>query len=204
MRSLIPALAFALCSAASAQVAQRAARTGDVHIYAVQQKNDRAAFDETVTITAVEGDRIKTSHQRSDRPEPSTGVYGLDWAAYQSGSSGMQLDPPSRVIARPLEQGKTWENTSDVTLRSGAKARIKMQAKVVALEKIATPAGEFEAYRIESQGYLSGLSFQGGTGFVQKVWYAPAIDRLVRLEYKEQRAMGADNVSELKAFKPAP
>jgi len=48
-----------------------------------------------------------------------------------------------------------------------------------------------------------GLSFQGGWAFQQKVWYAPALDRIVRTEYKEQRTLGAESVSELKSFKPA-
>lgn len=196
---------WALAAFAAAVNAQstRATRVGDVHVYTVQQKADRALFEETVTVTSIEGDRIKTSHVRSDRPAPIDGLYGKDWGTYRSGSSGLQFEPPSRVLSLPLEVGKTWETAYEATTPTGVKLRVKMRSDVKAQEKLNTPAGEFDTFRIDSTGYLNGVSFQGGWGILQKIWYAPAIDRIVRLEYKEQRATGADNVSELKSFKPA-
>jgi hypothetical protein len=197
------ALALFATLAAHAQSPTRPAKVGDVHVYAVQHKVDKLAFEETVTVTAIEGDRIRTSHVRSDRPEPMEGIYGKDWATYKSGSSGLQMQPPSRALALPLEVGKAWDASYEATTTTGAKLRVKIESKVAAQEKIATPAGEFQAYRVESEGYVSGLSFQGGWGIRQKAWYAPAIDRLVRFEFRELRTLGADNVTELKQFKPA-
>jgi hypothetical protein len=43
----------------------------------------------------------------------------------------------------------------------------------------------------------------GGFRILEKLWYAPAIDRMVRVEYKETRPLGADNIAELKSFTPA-
>lgn len=204
---ITPCLLAAACAwSAHAQdsAPARAAKAGDVHVYAVQQKADRTAYDETVTITAVEGGRIRASHARSDKPGTALeAVYGLDWGTYRSGTSGLILDPPSRVVVHPLEVGKSWEADYQGTSPTGGKLRIKMRSRVTAQEKLSTPAGEFQAWRIESEGYLNGINFPGGWGMVQKVWYAPAIDRIVRTEYREQRTMGADVVSELKAFKPA-
>lgn len=134
---------------------------------------------------------------------PTEGVYGSGWRTYQSGRSGLQFEPASRLLSLPLEIGKTWDASYEGTTSTGAKLRVKSRSAVKAQEKLNTPAGEFDSFRIGSKGYLSGVSFQGGCGIAQKVWYAPAIDRIVRLEYKEQRPIGADNVLELKSFKPA-
>ena len=49
----------------------------------------------------------------------------------------------------------------------------------------------------------SWASTQRGRGVTGGLVQAPAIDRVVRSEYREQRTMGADNVLELKAFRPA-
>lgn len=202
-RSLLSLLVLAgLAGAAAAQPA-RPAKVGDVHVYTTEQRADRARFDETVTISAIADGRIRTTHVRSDRPAPMEGLYGTDWATFKSGSSGSVLEPGSKVLEHPMEVGKSWEASYQLLTPNGAKSRLKMESTVAAREKIGTPAGEFDAFRIDSKGYISGLSWQGGFGILQKVWYAPAIDRVVRTEYREQRTMGADNVTELKQFKPA-
>jgi hypothetical protein len=192
-----------LAGSACAQAPARPAKVGDVHVYSTDQRTDRLRFDETVTVTGIEGGRIKTRHARSDRPEPIEGIYGADWAAVKSGTSGSQYEPAIPQLQHPLKVGAAWEGSYQLLSANGARSRLKMEYTVAAQEKVRTPAGEFDAFRIESKGYLSGVSWQGGFGIQQKNWYAPAIDRIVRTEYKEQRTMGADNVSELKQFKPA-
>lgn len=190
-------------AAASAQETIRPAKPGDVHVYGTQQKMDRKSFEETVTITAVEGAQIRTRHVRDDRSPPTEGLYGRDWSVFKSGASGSSFEPPSPMLAPPLEVGKAWEAAYLVNTANGGRSRVKMAYKVAAREKLATPAGEFDTWRIESSGYVNGVSWPGGFGVQQKAWYAPAIDRLVRIEYREQRSMGADNVIELKRFQPA-
>lgn len=66
-----------------------------------------------------------------------------------------------------------------------------------------TPAGEFDAFRIENKGYINGVSWPGGFAYLQVVWYAPSINRVLREKYKEMRPMGTDYVRELKSFTPA-
>ena len=100
----------------------------------------------------VEGDRIKTSHVRSDKPAPMEGLYGRDWSAFQSGTTGLQLNPASRVLSLPLMVGKSWDSGYEATTTNGAKLRIKVDSKVAAEEKISTPAGEFQTFRIDSEG----------------------------------------------------
>jgi hypothetical protein len=200
----IAAIALAgLSFAAAAQEAQRPTRVGDVHVYSVEMKAERKRYEEKVTVTAIEGERIRTQHVRSDRPAPGEGIYARDWATFLSGNSGAAFEPAVKVTG-PMEVGRVWESVHEVKSPTGALSRMKLEFTVAAREKLVTPAGEFETWRVDSKGYLSGVSWQGGWGITQKVWYAPAIDRVVRSEFREQRTLGADNVTELKAFLPAP
>jgi hypothetical protein len=192
-----------LAGSALAQAPSRPAKVGDVHVYSTEQRADRLRYDETVTVSAVSNGRIETRHVRSDRPTPADGLYDAEWATIRSGTSGSQLEPPLKVLQQPLEVGRSWEATTELTTSNGAKSRLKLASTIAAREKVSTPAGEFDAFRVDSKGYISGLSWQGGFGMQQRIWYAPAINRVVRSEYREQRSLGADNVTELKLFKPA-
>ena len=203
MKRLFVLLALASCSVVFAQAPVRPAKVGDVHVYAAEFKTDRQAFDETVTVLSTEGGNLTTRHLRSGREGAMEGRYTAEWAAVQSGSTGSRFDPPLAQAPRPLQVGTRYPFDSVATVASGARLRLKGDSTVAAQEKLVTPAGEFEVYRIEQKGYMNGVSFQGGFAFTQTIWYAPSIDRIVRWDYKEQRTMGADNVMVLKQFKPA-
>ncbi len=71
-------------------------------------------------------------------------------------------------------------------------------------EKVRTPAGEFDAWKVQAKGWINGVSWQGSFPLTQTVWYAPTLNRIVRLELKEGRRGGADNLTELKSFRLAP
>jgi hypothetical protein len=180
-----------------------AGESRDVHVYAGELRSERVKYEETVTLDAVEAGRLKTTHARTDRPAPAQGLYGGDWSVMKSGFSGSQYEPAAPTLPQPLQVGSKWEGNYEVTNPAGAKSRMKMELTVAAQEKVQTPAGEFEAFRIEGKSYLSGVSWRGGFGVQQKTWYAPAIGRIVKGEYSEQRTMGNEIVYELKQFRPA-
>ncbi|MDP3619784.1 MAG: hypothetical protein Q8R63_08330 [Ramlibacter sp.] len=183
---------------------ERPAKAGDVHVYKGEARHEGKSFEETVTVVSADAEFIRTRHVRTDRPETGEGIYGRDWATTKSGSSGMQMDPPSKTLQMPLAVGKTWEAGYMGTTATGFKIRVKVDSTVAAQERLKTPAGEFDTWRVESRGYINPASGPGGWAIVQKVWYAPAIDRIVRLEYREQRSLGVDSIVELKEFRPAP
>ncbi|MEO8922297.1 MAG: hypothetical protein ABI330_05640, partial [Caldimonas sp.] len=60
-------------------------------------------------------------------------------------------------------------------------------AKVVAQERITTPAGEFDAYKVELSGFWRNEA-EIGHGAIgrqyETYWYAPAAKRFVRREIK--------------------
>jgi hypothetical protein len=182
------------------------AKVGDVAVYAVEQRADKRTFDETITVTSVDATHIKSRHVRPNRsPAEVEAVVTLDWGTVVSGASGTRFDPPIMGLKFPLVVGDAWKS-SFVGESATGKAKTDLNFKVVAREKVKTPGGEFDAFKIESEGWINGITWTGSIRMAEVRWYAPAIGRVVRSEYKDFRGgrPWTDNVTELKSFTPAP
>lgn len=182
------------------------AKVGDVTIYAVDQRGDKRTFDETITVTSVDPTHIKSIHIRPNRAPPEIeAVATLDLATVVSGASGTRYDPPVMGFKFPLVVGDAWKS-SFVGESATGKARADLDFKVVAREKVKTPAGEFDAFKIESEGWINGITWTGAIRMTEVRWYAPAIGRVVKSEYKDFRGgrLWSDTISELKSYKPGP
>lgn len=182
------------------------AKVGDVAVYAVDQRADKRTFDETVTVTSVDQAHIKSNHVRPNRNPPEIeGVMTADWATAVSGASGMRFDPPISGFKFPLVVGDGWKS-SFVAEGANNRSKTDLDFKVAAREKVKTPAGEFDAFKIESEGWINGITWSGAIRMTEVRWYAPSIGRVVRVEYKDFRGgqLWNNTVSELKSFKPAP
>jgi hypothetical protein len=181
-------------------------KVGDVAVYSINQRADKRTTEETVTVTAVDQSLIKSKHVRPDRNPPDLeGVMTADLDVVVSGASGSRFDPPIVGLKFPLTVGDTWKSSY---VSEGASSRSKgdIDFKVAAREKVTTPAGEFDTFKIESGGWINGLSWSGSIRISQVQWFAPAIGRVVKSEYKDFRGsqLWTDTLSELKSFKPAP
>ncbi len=201
--ALVSASAWAQVDGASGPVA----KVGDVAVYAVEQRADKRTFDETVTVTSVDQTHIKSSHVRPNRNPPDIeGVLTLDRATVISGASGTRFDPPIVGYKFPLVVGEGWKSSFVSETTNKSKSKTDLDFKVVAREKMQTPAGEFDTFKIESEGWINGVSWSGAIRMSEVRWYAPSIGRVVRSEYKDFRGgqLWNNTVSELKSFKPAP
>lgn len=182
-------------------------KVGDVAVYTVNNRADNQTVDETVTVTAVESELIRFSHVRPGRePAEIEGQFTPDMRQVQSGASGTRFDPPAPLIKIPMAVGDNWKNAAEMVARNNAKSKTDFEYKVVGTEKITTPAGEFETFKIESGGWVTGVSWTGSVRVAQVQWYAPSIGRVVRSEYRDFRGGRPwnDTLTELKSFKPAP
>jgi hypothetical protein len=181
-------------------------KVGDVAVYTIDQRADKRVFEETVTVTSVDQSFIKSKHVRPNRNPPETeGVTTLDLGVVVSGSSGARFDPPIVGVKFPLTVGDSWKS-SYLAESPTAKSKGDLEFKVAAREKVSTAAGEFDAYKIESGGWINGVSWSGAIRITQVQWFAPAVGRVVKSEYKDFRGgqLWNDTASELKSFKPAP
>ncbi|HJV03071.1 MAG TPA: hypothetical protein VJ752_21220 [Burkholderiaceae bacterium] len=101
----------------------------------------------------------------------------------------MHFDPAFQRYAFPLEPGKEW--SSDATGENpsvGKRWRYRFQGKALGWEKIKVQAGEFDALKIQVTGYYHGeeVGSNGGSGQLNEtLWYAPAVNNFVKLEYQD-------------------
>jgi hypothetical protein len=114
----------------------------------------------------------------------------------------VKYTPDSQAYQFPLTVGKSWavdysflDDAASAYPSGGYKpptiqSRRHGTATVVAYEKITTPAGTFDAYRIVQQGTLTQPSTQGGTSptfdsqYRETNWYAPAAKLSIKYEYQ--------------------
>lgn len=91
----------------------------------------------------------------------------------------------------PLAPGKSW--SFDYVVRSTTReVAVKQTAVVRDWEEIQTPAGRFQALRVEHDGRY--VASEGGASWNGKIreifWYAPAAGRIVMREYRDTKGDG--------------
>ncbi len=106
----------------------------------------------------------------------------------------MHFAPYYARYAFPLTPGKEW--TVDATgdnPAAGKRWRYQIKGKAVGWEKITVAAGEFDAMRVEVVSYYQGeeVGSRGGSGQSKEtIWYAPAVNNFVKLEYQDTNWQG--------------
>jgi hypothetical protein len=96
------------------------------------------------------------------------------------------FEPSDQRLSFPLFVGKSW--TASYEYRNGAwQSHCKREAKVVRTDTIRTPAGVFDAFRIEEKTLWQSDDLYGGQGVTREtLWYAPAAKRIVVAELVDQ------------------
>ncbi len=162
-------------------------KTGLLHVKVAQTvRGGNTSFDHTLEgETARVGARIEVRNAAGNRVQLGDVRYAPDNQAYQF----------------PLTVGKSWAVDSSFTTEAstanptgGYKTPVppshrKGTATVVTIEKVTTPAGVFDAYRIEQKGTLTQPSTQGSaptfdSQYFETNWYAPAAKAYIKYEYR--------------------
>ncbi len=86
----------------------------------------------------------------------------------------------------PLKTGTKWSQKYGWTnLVTNAKGGAEAEVRVLAYEKIKTPVGEFDSFKVEVKGFWKNTT-QGNSGrFTETHWYAPAVRNVVQREYDD-------------------
>lgn len=170
-------------------------KVGQVSVFV--QRVDNAEREDTQTVVSVEGDvvRVRTADDKE-------GLFTGEWNTVLSSLSGNRFEPHVAVLRFPITVGKTWPAAYQTLTASGMKISSDLTATVTGFEKARLPAGEFDVFKVQLKGWANG-GF-GSRRVEQQVWYAPALQRVVRVEYKDWQGSGAfpraHTVTELKAF----
>lgn len=102
--------------------------------------------------------------------------------------SPRRKDSDRRLLNFPLEVGKAWSYDSDYLLKdTGVNGRGDYSVTVLLYGKVRVPAGEFDAFKLESRGSFKGMSRAGPvSGLISTTyWYAPAVRAIVKEEVRD-------------------
>jgi hypothetical protein len=209
MKKMIVAVALltSFCALAQTPTAQRPeVKVGELSTYRTVDLQDRKETLLVMTVTEVKSDDVQFAWRNTADSTEGKILYTRDMNPYASVYSGAQYSPHAQLLSFPLSVGQEWKQTNAAKATNGSTSKFDLVNKVTAWEKVKTPAGEFDAFKIEGKGWLNGVSWQGSMRVVQVNWYAPAAGRIVRQEYQLFRGStkATDVLSELTAQKPAP
>jgi hypothetical protein len=163
-------------------------RVGDRWVYRVREGwRNPVEFDETHTVTAVGADGATV---RVSAKGPTIDVERIErWPRPGLVTQGAVFDLETRRFTTPLERyrfpmksGEHWTqnaaNYNELTQRSGT---INYYVRVGGTDRVTTPAGTFDALRLNVIMRLDDDEFwRWPTDCTYTVWYAPSARALVR------------------------
>lgn len=138
----------------------------------------------SVFVISVSDTEIQT-RATSRALRPNQIVYDRNWNRIDD--DAWKYKPSDGTgIRMPLEVGKAWRfEAQAVHMQNGATVSTAGQSKVVAQEKITTPAGTFDAFKIETTTrQLVAVDQTKAATVNTTLWYAPTVNRWVRRTYK--------------------
>jgi hypothetical protein len=141
----------------------------------------------TQTVTGVGGGQVQLNNG-SVVLDASGNIVKAETNAYQ---------PSDQKLSFPLAVGKSW--SASYVYQSGSwAAQATRQSKVVGVERVDTPAGSFDAFRIEHVVSWLGTNGNRGQGVTHETdWYAPAVGRIVKMDFSDQAAHSSPTTTHL-------
>jgi hypothetical protein len=185
-----------------------AVRVGDRWSY---ESKDAATGDIrnifTLVVAEITDKEITTRVSSRGKDRPRTVVFDLQWGIVDDGV--VQYRPASLLgIRTPLNAGEEWRSeTNAVNMQRGNAFQTSTFTKVVAAEKITTPAGTFDTFRVEVD--VAQVNTKDATKASKSkhvFWYAPAINRWVKKTYeiRFEGRLRDSTVDELTAYSRKP
>lgn len=128
------------------------------------------------TVTAVDAD-YSMSSVVTDRGEQAPVRYDAHLNAIRDVHGSLEREIK---LVFPLEPGKTWDSRWKWINPRGHDGRMEMTYKVSGVERVRVPAGEFDAVVIDGRGSWYNTSRHSTGVVVERRWYAPSVQRIVR------------------------
>jgi hypothetical protein len=127
----------------------------------VIQGRSMRVVDEVVQVTDTEVRSIVRVGEKS--LEQTRSPADLSWRKgfCESDGKACTRTPPWAWVAFPLEKGRAWSGTSTVTGETFI-AEIDYEYKVDGVEKVTTPAGQFDTFRVSGSERIASRSKKEG------------------------------------------
>ena len=181
-------------------------RVGDVWKYnRVDGFTNEVLFEYTRRVVAVSDSEITIRQETKGRDGIVIMAYDPFWNVIDDGS--FKYEPSNGVQTFPAIIGKMMRKEYRVkNLRTGTFAVCRVTGQYVGWEKVAVPAGTFDALRLEDEIECRGTDAEAAINrTAHKSWYAPVVNRLVRSEEQTTRDGRVRNkqAAELVGYYPA-
>ncbi len=137
---------------------------GDEYRFRVIDQFNKTEKPLNMTVTRVDLDQ--------ERVEYNEGEYLSDLMGNTTRNVRGDLDTPRQFYPAELFIGKKWRTQFRQTRPNGTVYTFYYDMKVVARERITVPAGNFDAYVLEGQGFNVNL----GASLQRRIWVAPGIN----------------------------
>ncbi|TFW18797.1 hypothetical protein [Duganella callida] len=99
--------------------------------------------------------------------------------------------PAFARYAFPLAPGKEWSSSVDGdNPKLNKHLHYNIKGKVLDWEKVKVPAGEFDALKIVVDAQYGADGSQEGGQMTETVWFVPALNNFVKLEYRDADRQG--------------
>ncbi|MEO7392264.1 MAG: caspase family protein [Ramlibacter sp.] len=159
--------------------------------------------------------RLRVTAVGADALEINRGAAVWDLQGNLIKDSAGERSPARITVPAELKLGKRWDTAYEITLPTGGKNQVTYSYRVVALEKIRVPAGEFDALRIEGVGWdLAGTQSNAALGpmptRIEHVYWLDSRSLMLLKEFRQTRATSHKGgpptgyAEELQSFARAP
>jgi hypothetical protein len=159
---------------------------GDRWVYEVKDEiTGDLKHTTTVVVLDVSEKEISARVSTRGQERPRQIAFDLSWNRIDD--SVWRYRPSDGAGVRfPLEVGREWRFENKAThFQNGTAISTTGRSKVVGQEKIATSAGTFDSYKVETSMRQLNSNDQTKAATVDAtLWYAPSVNRWVRKTYK--------------------
>jgi hypothetical protein len=134
----------------------------------------------TLTVTEISPNDVTTRTERVGTDAVGIIIYDNSWNVIRNGSRRFSPNDGSG-IELPLQVDKAWNIRSDRIDSTGAIWKKVGQSRVTGKEKIATKAGEFDTFVIETKFSVQNLNDRSRKSEATvQTWFSPDVNRWVK------------------------
>jgi hypothetical protein len=174
------------------QLLQPSANPYSAGLYPLGRKytvGDKATFRESDILTGVEKrvytQRVTRVDHEADRVEINggKGIWDLMGNVIKAGDK--EFDAPQQFTPAEFQVGKKW-TAAFISTKDGLASTVYFDLRIVRREKVSVPAGVFDAFRIEGQGWNK----THGARLEVILWLVPGLNFQVKREMVKHNPRG--------------
>ena len=150
---------------------------------------DSASYRQTDLLTGIEErtytSRVTRVDYDADRVEFNNGFTVTDLMGNNIKNGALEFDTPVQFIPAELQVGKKWTAAFRRT-KKGVDSNAYYDMQITRRETISVPAGSFDTFRIEGQGWNTTF----GSRIEARIWLVPGLNFAIRREFSTRNRAG--------------